>query len=117
MTEPDGIPILAVDFDGTLCDSVYPDCGSPILPVLQAVQTRKKQGWKIILWTCRNGKALEDAVAWCAAHGLFFDAINDNLPEIKAAYGGDSRKVTATEYWDDRAVCMNKYTERQNNVE
>ena len=30
--------------------------------------------------------------------------MNENLPEFKEAWGNDTRKVGATEYWDDRAV-------------
>ena len=60
----------------------------------------------MILWTCREGKELEDAVAACKAVGLEFDAVNDNVPELKEAFGTNPRKVGATEYWDDRAVCM-----------
>jgi hypothetical protein len=46
-------------------------------------------------------------VEWCAARGLEFDAVNENLPENKEFFGGDTRKVCATEYWDDRSVIVN----------
>lgn len=32
--------------------------------------------------------------------------MNDNLPERVALYGGDTRKVSADEYWDDLAVTV-----------
>lgn len=96
--------IIAVDFDGCLCDSYWPELGEPIPEVLAEIKRRQREGCKIILWTCRVGKALAAAVDWCGAHGLVFDAVNDNLPVVKRAYGGDSRKITADEYWDDRAV-------------
>lgn len=35
--------------------------------------------------------------------GLHFDAVNDSLPSWKKFYGNDTRKVGATEYWDDKA--------------
>ena len=47
---------------------------------------------------------LEKAVAACTEWGLTFDAINENLPEWREAYGTDPRKIGATEYWDDRSV-------------
>lgn len=103
-TETERAPILAVDFDGCLCDSYWPELGEPIPEVLAEVKHRQRLGWKVILWTCRVGAQLEAAVDWCAAHGLHFDAVNDNLPEVKAAYGENPRKITANEYWDDRAV-------------
>lgn len=43
-------------------------------------------------------------MAWCAERGLFFDAVNDNLPERIKKHGNNCRKIGATEYWDDKAV-------------
>lgn len=42
------------------------------------------------------------AVEWCSLHGLTFDAINKNLQEIIEKYGGDTRKISADEYIDDK---------------
>lgn len=39
-------------------------------------------------------------------HGIIFDAVNENLPEIIEAFGGDCRKIFANEYIDDRAIPM-----------
>lgn len=100
-------PALAVDFDGCLCFNNWPDIGAPNYAAIAAVRARKAQGWKIILWTCRVGDALDAAVGWCAEHGLTFDAVNENLPERIALYASDSRKVSADEYWDDRAIRLN----------
>lgn len=63
-----------------------------------------EEGDKIILWTCRVGDKLNEAVVWCYKHGLTFDAINENLPEIIEKFGCDSRKIFANYYLDDRAV-------------
>ena len=46
---------------------------------------------------------LENALEACARWGLHFDAVNDSLPSWKKFYGNDTRKVGATEYWDDKA--------------
>ena len=64
----------------------------------------RKKGHKLILWTCRTGKALDEAVRWCEGHGLEFDAINENLPEIVAKFDGESRKIFANVYIDDLSV-------------
>lgn len=96
--------IIAVDFDGTLCESAYPDIGAPRTEVLKAIIKEQQQGAKIILWTCRGGEALAEAVYWSAKHDLVFDAINENLIEISEALGRETRKIYADEYWDDRAV-------------
>ena len=44
-----------------------------------------------------------EAVQWCHAHGLYFDAVNQNLPEVLEWMGGDSRKIFAHEYIDDKS--------------
>ncbi len=105
--------IIAVDFDGTLCKGdVYPDIGEPNWAVINALLREQKNGAKIILWTCRNGKPLEDAILWCENIGIVFDAVNNNLPENIAQYGGiDTRKVFADEYWEDKAVHASSFTE------
>ena len=95
--------IIAVDFDGTLCRSVWPGIGAPNIVLINYIKARQKRGDKFILWTCREGKKLEEAVEWCKAHGLKFDAVNDNLSEKKKQFGNDPRKIFANEYWDDKA--------------
>lgn len=98
--------IIAVDFDGTLCENKFPDIGEPKQDVIKMVQEYKEKGWKIILWTCRNYEFLDRAVMWCMRHGLEFDAINKNLPEVQEIFGGDTRKVFADLYLDDKNVLL-----------
>lgn len=95
--------IIAVDFDGTLCENQWPDIGPPREGVVKYILQRQQNGAKLILWTNRAGKRLEEAVAWCRDHGITFDAVNGNLPEMVEKFGGDSRKVFADEYIDDKA--------------
>lgn len=94
--------VIAVDFDGTLCENMWPDIGAPNIELISYLLDEKKKGSKIILWTCRAGDYLTDAVIWCMDHGLYFDAINENVPEKIAYYGGDVRKVSADIYIDDK---------------
>jgi hypothetical protein len=96
--------IIAVDFDGTLCYSNWPELGEPNLALINYLKQWKDNGNKLILWTCRINEALSKAVEWCLAQGLEFDAINDNLPEIVEFYGTNSRKVTCDYYIDDRMI-------------
>ena len=98
--------IIAVDFDGTLCESRWPEIGDAHWPILHEIVRRQAEGDKFILWTCREGKLLDEAVAWCLNRGIRFDAVNANLPERIAKYGDDPRKLSADEYWDDRAVLI-----------
>lgn len=101
--------IYAVDFDGTLCESVYPGIGSPNLALIEHLKKRRKQGNKVILWTCRCGQRLNEAVNWCWDRGLEFDAVNENLPEMIEWYGNDCRKIFADVYIDDKAINKPKY--------
>ena len=72
---------IAVDFDGTLCYSKWPELGQPNHALIEYLQEWKRNGNKLILWTCRAGEALSKAVEWCREQNLEFDAVNDNLPE------------------------------------
>lgn len=97
---------IAVDFDGCLCENKYPKFGKPNKGAIAALRIQKAKKVKVILWTCREGKELDEAVSWCAKHQLTFDAVNDNLPEHIKTFGNNSRKVHADEYWDDKSVLV-----------
>ncbi|GHV49851.1 hypothetical protein FACS1894216_00990 [Synergistales bacterium] len=96
--------IIAVDFDGALAENAYPDIGEPINPVIAFVKWKQAKCAKVILWTCRKGKELEAALLWCEVRGIRFDAVNENLPEVIEKFGGDTRKIYADLYIDDRAI-------------
>ena len=98
--------IVAVDFDGTLCENAFPEIGAPKQEVIEAVKEYHSYGWKIILNTCRNGEALNKAVTWCGRHGIHLDAVNENLPEVEELFGGWTRKIFANVYIDDRNVLL-----------
>ena len=96
--------IIAVDFDNTLCESNWPHLGSPIMKTINFCLRAKQAGHKLILNTCRQGRALEEAVQFCRQYQLDFDCINENLPEIIQLYGGDTRKISADRYIDDKSI-------------
>lgn len=95
--------IIAVDFDGTLCENKWPEIGKPNHEILRYINYRKHEGAKLILWSCRSDKQLKEAVDWCKKFGIKFDAINENLPESVEHFGEDTRKIYATEYIDDKS--------------
>ena len=66
---------IAVDFDGTLCYSKWPELGQPNHALIEYLQEWKRNGNKLILWTCRAGEALSKAVEWCREQNLEFDAV------------------------------------------
>jgi len=98
--------IICVDFDGTLCEHKFPEIGEPYLEVINKLKLRRQHGDKLILWTCRDGRPLDEAVAWCKQLGLEFDAVNDDLPEIKKNFIFKSKKVYGDVYLDDRNIIM-----------
>lgn len=95
---------IAIDFDGCLCTDAFPAIGEPNWPVIKRAQAEQSAGAGLILWTCREGQILQDAIAACEGWGLKFDAVNESLPDWIEAFKTQPRKVGATEYWDDKAV-------------
>ena len=87
------VKIIAVDFDGTLCENSWPEIGEPNEELIEYLRNRKKDGDKLILWTCRVEDMLQKAVEWCKERNLVFDAVNENLPEIIENFGSDTRKI------------------------
>lgn len=103
--------IFAVDFDGVLCRGAWPEIGEPLKYNIELVIELRRRGNKIILWSCRTGHQLEQAVEWCRERGLEFDAVNENLLESVIAYGGDTRKIFADCYIDDKALVVDEDTD------
>ena len=54
--------IYAVDFDGTLCEAMFPEIGAPNMALINHLIKRRKQGHKVILWTCRVEEWLQNGV-------------------------------------------------------
>lgn len=92
---------IAVDFDGTIVENLYPDIGEEKVFAFETLKQLQKRGHQIILWTYRSGKELDDAVEFCRKHGLEFYAVNNNYPEEKPS-DGLPRKINADVYIDDR---------------
>lgn len=97
--------IIAVDFDGVLCENEFPKIGKPDYVMTSFVRELIDMGHEVILWTSRVDQPLVDAVEWCNDRGLHFCAVNDNAPSNKAKYSSTypngTRKVYADIYIDD----------------
>lgn len=104
--------IIAVDFDGTISFGTWPNVGAPNMPLINLLREKQSKGARLILWTSRCGEYLERAVKYCEAVGLTFDAVNENLPDMKEKYGNDCRKVYADLYIDDASVKPSEYVVR-----
>ena len=100
---------IAVDFDGTITESdSYPNIGRENPHAIRVIKKLKKDGCKIILNTCRQGKPLQEAVEWVKSKGVELYAVNDN-PWATEKWGGtDCKKVFAHVYIDDRNAFIKK---------
>ena len=103
--------ILGCDYDGTLFEDSFPKSGAPKQKIIDRVKEFVEFGAEVVLWTCREGKALDEAVNRCKEMGLEFVAINENAPsqlkymeeEKKKGNIFATRKIFADFYLDDRA--------------
>ena len=91
---------IAVDFDGTCVTHEYPDVGKDIgaIPVLKELVDN---GHKLILFTMRDGKELQDAVNWfkdndIKLYGIQYNPMQRNWTK--------SNKCYANLYIDDAAL-------------
>lgn len=105
MADMNNNKIYTVDFNGTLSIAAeWPEIGQPNETLFKFLLEQQAEGARMILYTCRSGEPLAEAVRFCKYHGLEFDAVNENLPELIEEYGGDTRKIEADYYIDDKAV-------------
>jgi hypothetical protein len=93
---------IAIDFDGTIVTHAYPAIGKPIPFAIETLkQLQQVDHHQLILWSCREGELLQEAVDYCRQRGLEFYAVNSNFPD-EPADGRSARKLTADLFIDDR---------------
>ena len=94
--------IIAVDFDGTIVTHAYPAIGKPIPFAIETLKKLQQEDHhQIILWSCREGQLLQDALDYWTSKGLEFFAANTNYPE-EVPDELSARKLTADLFIDDR---------------
>ena len=98
--------VVAVDFDGTIANTDYPRIISPIPETISLLRKLKDKGATIILWTCREGENLEEAVKWCKENDVPIDLVNENDKERIKIWGNDCRKIGADLYIDDKTFSL-----------
>ena len=95
--------VIAVDFDGTIVEHRYPAIGKEIPFAIETLCRLADEGHRIILWTVREGRCLEDAVEFCRVRGLEFYAVNRDYPEeVQENNAHYTRKLKADMWIDDR---------------
>lgn len=96
---------IAIDFDDTIYKTNFPDIINPLphaLRVIKAMQNHNK--FLTILWTCREGKHLNQAIKRLEKDGLYFAAYNENPIGYSDEGFGNSRKIGADIYIEDKDV-------------
>ncbi len=94
---------IAVDFDGTIVEDAYPKVGKEKLFAFETLKKLQEKGHRLILWTYRSGRTLEEAVRFCKDNGIVFYSVNSSFPEevFEEKY---SRKINADVFIDDRNI-------------
>ena len=98
--------ILAIDFDGTICEHRFPKIGKPAPRAFHWLKKFQEAEALLILLTMRSdgrpdGNFLRDAVDFCRDNGVEFWQVNTNHEQDSWT---SSRKVYAHAYIDDAAV-------------
>lgn len=94
---------IAVDFDGTIVEHRYPAIGREIPFAIDTLKRLAAERHRIILWSVREGRLLDEAVAFCRERGLEFYAVNRDYPEEETGRNNHySRKIKADLFIDDR---------------
>ena len=70
--------IIAVDFDGTIVEHKYPEIGRELPFAIETLKKLQQERHRLILWSVREGKLLQEAVDFCRERGLEFYAVNSN---------------------------------------
>jgi hypothetical protein len=107
--------VVAVDFDLTICESDYPDCGPAKKGAKKALQALRDMGFLILIYSCRTchwhfdqfqqsqdtpvmqRDPVRKMAAWLHANQMPFDEIDD----------GTRGKPYADFYVDDKGVRFN----------
>lgn len=105
-------PLIAVDFDQTLCNSNYPECGPMMNGAKESMIALRKMGFLLLIYSCRtcswhpsifdNGSpgfvmGRDHVIAmknWLDENGIPYDEIDD----------GSKGKPMAAAYIDDKGI-------------
>lgn len=100
---PNHQQIIAIDFDGTIVKDEYPKIGAPQLFAFETMKKMQQNGYRLILWTLRETKKLDEAVEFCKSNGIEFYAVNKNYPSEELT-DHTIRKLHADLFIDDRNI-------------
>lgn len=96
-----GKKYLAIDFDGTCVEHMYPEVGKDVPGAIQVLKDLVAEGHFLILWTMRDGKEFEEAVQWFWDNDIELYGMNNNPSQW---HWTKSDKAYAHIYIDDAAL-------------
>lgn len=108
--------IVAVDFDGTLVTGEeFPKIGLVNNCIVSELVHGRYKDYKKILLTSRSGSVLAKALNFLDEFvpELKFDAVNDNIEEVKSLIGGPYPKIWYDVLIDDKAVNLSYFDEKE----
>ncbi len=94
--------IIAIDFDGTIVEDKYPEIGRPMVFAFETMKRLQEKGYRLVLWTYRHGNRLQEAIEFCRKNGIEFYAVNSSFEGEIFEIEGQSRKIHADCFIDDR---------------
>jgi hypothetical protein len=107
--------VIAVDFDGTLCEHSFPEIGALRPGAREALTMFRDIGYKVLIYTCRTShwhydifggdpeqptlerERVQEMIVWLAKHEIPYDEIDD----------GSRGKPLADYYIDDKGIRFN----------
>lgn len=100
--------VLAIDFDGTICEVAYPEIGMERYGAKEHINRLYEEGYIIIINSCRtDGAGIQPATMaqeFLKLRGINYHFFNENWPDLINLYGTDCRKISADIYIDDKCL-------------
>ncbi len=98
---------VTIDFGGVLTRPRWDAVGDEMPGALDFLRWLDANDFGRVLWTFREGVALDAALDWLAERGYprdWWDAVNENTADVRAKYRADPRKLWTDVFLDDRAA-------------
>lgn len=104
--------LVGIDFDNTLVENEYPKIGKLKTRMLEIIGNEQdkygKENVDFILWTCRRGKELENAIEFIKENKLPIKYFNESHPQALEYFNvvdkipAKTRKIFTNVLYDDR---------------
>ena len=102
--DPYDMPVIGIDFDGTIVTDKYPEIGDPIPGAIETINKWFNDGFWIVIHSCREGQAEKNMIKWLDKYEFKRHTVNENLPWRIKKYGGDTRKISLDINIDDKNI-------------